>query len=110
MAAISSAIFWVIRGPAAWALEGADHIAATRGEGYLFVYSAQGRPFTVNMGKITGDRVKAWWYNPRNGSAQPFGTFDNRGTHEFQPPSQGFGSDWVLVLDDAAKPFRAPGA
>ncbi len=92
------------------ALEGADHISATRGDGYLFVYSAQGRPFSVNLGKISGDRVKAWWYNPRNGSAQEFDNFDNRGTHEFQPPSQGFGSDWVLVLDDAGKPFRAPGA
>jgi hypothetical protein len=92
------------------ALEGADHVAATRGDGYLFVYSAQGRPFRVNMGKISGDRVKAWWYNPRNGSAQAFDTFDNRGAEDFQPPSQGFGSDWVLVLDDAARAFPAPGA
>jgi hypothetical protein len=91
------------------ALEGADHIAATRGDGYLFVYSAQGRPFTVNLGKISGSRVKAWWYNPRNGAAQQFDAFDNRGTHDFQPPSQGFGSDWVLVLDDAGRPFGAPG-
>ncbi len=91
------------------ALEGADHIAATRGDGYLFVYSAQGRPFTVNLGKISGSRVKAWWYNPRNGAVQQFDAFDNRGTHDFQPPSQGFGSDWVLVLDDAGRPFGVPG-
>jgi hypothetical protein len=91
-------------------LEGADHVAATRGDGYLFVYSAQGRPFTVNMGKISGVRVKAWWYNPRNGAAQEFDSFDNRGTHDFETPSQGFGSDWILVLDDAGRPFRAPGA
>jgi Protein of unknown function (DUF4038)/Putative collagen-binding domain of a collagenase len=91
-------------------LEGADHIAATRGDGYLFVYSAQGRPFTVNLGKISGVRVKAWWFNPRNGAAREFDSFDNRGTHDFEPPSQGFGSDWVLVLDDAGKQFRAPGA
>jgi hypothetical protein len=92
------------------ALEGADHIGATRGDGYLFVYSAQGRPFTVNMGKISGERVKAWWYNPRTGTSAEAGEFDNQGTHEFQPPSQGFGSDWVLVLDDAAKKFGRPGA
>jgi hypothetical protein len=91
------------------ALEGADHIAATRGDGYLFVYSAQGRPFTVNMGKISGERVRAWWYNPRSGTSTESEPLDNRGTHEFQPPSQGFGSDWVLVLDDAGKNFRAPG-
>ena len=57
------------------ALEGADHIAATRGDGYLFVYSAQGRPFTVNMGKISGDRVKGWWYNPRSGISMEAGFF-----------------------------------
>lgn len=91
------------------ALEGADHVAATRGDGYLFVYSAQGRPFTVNMGKISGDRVKGWWYNPRTGTSMEIGPWDNRGSHDFEPPSQGFGSDWVLVLDDAGKNFRAPG-
>ena len=37
------------------ALEGADHIAATRGDGYAFVYDAQGRPFTLNLGKISGE-------------------------------------------------------
>ena len=92
------------------ALEGADHIAATRGDGYLFVYSAQGRPFTVNLGRISGERVKAWWYNPRTGNSAEAGEFDNRGTQEFQPPSQGFGSDWVLVLDDVTRKFGRPGA
>ena len=92
------------------AMEGADRISATRGDGYLFVYSAQGRPFTVNMGKISGERVNAWWYNPRTGTSAVSDPLDNRGTHEFTPPSQGFGSDWVLVLDDAGKNFKAPGA
>ena len=91
------------------ALVGADHISATRGDGYLFVYSAQGRPFTVNMGKISGDRVKGWWYSPRGGYSLDAGVLDNHGTHDFEPPSQGFGSDWVLVLDDAGKNFAAPG-
>jgi hypothetical protein len=92
------------------ALQGADHIAATRGDGYLFVYSAQGRKFTVNMGKISGSDVKAWWYNPRDGAAIEIGAYKNEGGREFVPPSEGFGSDWVLVLDDAARAFPAPGA
>lgn len=90
-------------------LDGADHISATRGDGYLFVYSAQGRKFTVRPGKISGERLKGWWYNPRSGSADVIGDFDNSQTHEFTPPSEGFGSDWVLVLDDASKSFTAPG-
>ncbi|MFN7996352.1 MAG: glycoside hydrolase family 140 protein [Bryobacteraceae bacterium] len=91
------------------ALQGADHITATRGDGYLFVYSAQGRKFTVRAGKISGDRLKAWWYNPRSGAARAIGEFDNVNDREFTPPSEGFGSDWVLVLDDVSKSFGEPG-
>jgi hypothetical protein len=90
-------------------LDGADHISATRGDGYLFVYSAQGRKFSVRPGKISGTRLKGWWYNPRSGSAEACGEFDNSETREFVPPSEGFGSDWILVLDDASRSFAAPG-
>jgi hypothetical protein len=92
------------------ALDGADRIAATRGDGYAFLYSAQGRKFTVNLGKISGDTVKPYWYNPRTGTSTPLDPVDNRGAREFAPPSEGFGSDWVLVLDDEARQFPAPGA
>lgn len=92
------------------ALSGADRIVGTRGDGYAFIYSAQGRKFTANLGKISGDRVKAWWFNPRTGTVQAGETFDNRGTREFTCPAEGFGSDWVLVLDDASRQFAAPGA
>jgi hypothetical protein len=90
-------------------LEGADHIAATRGDGYAFVYSPMGRRFTVNLGKLAGPKVKAWWYNPRTGAADEIGTWDNTGSREVTCPSEGFGSDWILVLDDAARKFPPPG-
>jgi hypothetical protein len=90
------------------ALEGADHITATRGDGYAFIYTAQGRPFTVNFGKISGDRLKCSWFNPRSGDSMDAGEFENKDTHEFTPPSEGFGSDWVLIMDDAAKGYKPP--
>ena len=62
------------------------------------------------MGRISGAAVKASWYNPRTGTSEAAGTFDNTGEREFVPPSEGFGSDWVLVLDDAARDFPPPGA
>jgi len=80
-------------------LTGADHIQATRGNGYAFVYSAQGRPFEVVMGKISGDSVAAQWFNPRSGDSLAIGRFANAGRQKFTPPSEGFGADWVLVLD-----------
>jgi len=91
-------------------LKGADYIAATRGDGYAFIYSAQGRTFTANLGKISGANVNAWWFNPRNGAAEKIGTFENKGTREFIPHVHGgLGTDNVLVLDDATKNFPAPG-
>jgi hypothetical protein len=95
------------------ALDGSQRVQATRGDGYVFVYSAEGRPFTVNLGKISGTRLMAHWYSPRNGAAFPIDNaqpMENKGTHEFKPPSIGFGSDWVLVLDDEARRFPPPGA
>ncbi len=92
------------------ALDDHERIQAARGDGYLFVYTGAGIKFTVNMGKISGSRVKAYWYNPRNGASEEIGLFDNTGTREFTPQYEGFGSDWVLVLDDASKNFAPPGS
>jgi len=87
----------------------AEHIQATRGRDYLFAYSAMGMPVTLSLGKISGEKLTAHWFNPRDGKATAFGTFDNRGVQTFAPPSQGQGQDWVLVLDDDAKKFGVPG-
>ena len=74
------------------------------------VYVPAGRKFSVHMDKITGARVKAFWFNPRDGRAAAIGEFPNTGTKEFTPPDYGEALDWVLVLDDATKNFLAPGA
>lgn len=62
------------------------------------------------MGKITGPRVVAWWFSPRTGEATAAGEFSNEGERAFMSPTPGEALDWVLVLDDAAKKFPAPGA
>jgi hypothetical protein len=67
-----------------------------------------GRKFTIQMDKLPGSRVKAWWYNPRTGDVTDAGEFENKGTHEFTCPAEGFGADWVLGLDDASKSFPKP--
>jgi hypothetical protein len=90
------------------ALGANDRIQATRGKEYLFVYSSQGKPIAMNMGKISGQQLKAYWYNPRNGEAKEIGTFDNKGQQKFTAPSSGYGVDWVLVLDDASKNYSSP--
>ena len=77
---------------------------------YAMVYVPVGRKFKVRMDKITGPAVKAWWFNPRDGKATAIGEFENKGEREFTPPDLGEQLDWVLVLDDAAKKYRPPGA
>ena len=84
---------------------------ATRDEAgtYAMVYVPTGRAFTVRMDIIKGNKVVAWWFNPRNGRAEKIGVFSNKGTHTFIPPTPGENLDWVLVLDDAGAKYNAPG-
>lgn len=90
---------------------GRYRFVATRDEAgtYAMVYAPIGRKFSVRMDKISGAQVKAWWFNPRDGSAREAGTFENKGVREFTPPDYGEMMDWVLVLDDASKDYPPPG-
>ncbi|MGI8633847.1 MAG: putative collagen-binding domain-containing protein, partial [Segetibacter sp.] len=85
-----------------------DRIQATRGKDYLFVYSTQGKPITVNMGKIEGKEVISFWYNPKNGETKDGSRLPNTGQQTFTPPTTGYGNDWVLVIDDATKAYTKP--
>ncbi|WP_027302807.1 glycoside hydrolase family 140 protein [Rudanella lutea] len=86
----------------------ADRIQATRGNDYAFVYTAAGRPFTVQAGKLSGGEWVANWYDPRKGETKPAGTFANKGPQKFTPPSSGYGQDWVLILDEASRKYPMP--
>ena len=90
---------------------GRYRFAATRDSlgSYAMVYIPVGRPFKVHMDKIAGAKVKAWWFNPRNGEATAVGEFSNSGEREFISTDRGEAIDWVLVLDDAAKNYTPPG-
>jgi hypothetical protein len=90
------------------ALQPAERVQATRGNDYLFVYTASGKPFSVNAGKISGNQLEAFWYDPRNGKVKDAGKFDNKTTMKFTPPTSGYGQDWVLVVDDSAKGYGKP--
>ncbi len=76
---------------------------------YAMIYAPVGRAFKVHMDKLSGPKVKAWWFNPRTGAATEAGEFPNTGEREFVPPDRGELTDWVLVLDDAAKAYPPPG-
>jgi hypothetical protein len=77
-----------------------DYLAATRGNNWAMIYTYNGRNLGIAMGIIASAKVKAAWYNPRNGSWTEIGIYENTGTVEFDPPGEkSDGNDWVLVLD-----------
>lgn len=86
-----------------------DHVRATRGGdgSYAFLYLPSGKPVTVDLSRLRGDRFQAHWYNPRNGSSHAIDPFDRADTRRFTPPEPGI--DWVLVIDDAATHAPPPG-
>ena len=89
-----------------------ERVEAMRGAdgSYAFVYLPNGRTnVTINIGKLSGANLMAWWYDPRTGEANPLDSFAKTDTREFTTPSGESGNDWVLVLDDIAKKFPKPG-
>lgn len=90
---------------------GRARFAATRDiDGtYAFVYAPVGRAFTVDTSRLSGKHLRASWFNPRDGSVSPAGEIANTGRAAFTPPTPGEALDWILVLDDAARAYPAPG-
>ena len=91
--------------------EGRYKFVATRdlNGSYAMIYVPVSRRFSVRLERISGEKVRAWWFNPRDGKATSAGEFPNSGAREFLPPNPDDDLDWVLVLDDASKNFPAPG-
>jgi hypothetical protein len=94
-----------------------DRIQACRASdgSYALIYTATGANLKIRVvdnlyQKVTGKTIKAWWYDPRQGTSRAIGELPKKGAFmDFTPPSSGRGNDWVLVIDDASKNFPAPG-
>jgi len=84
-----------------------NHIQCIRGEGYVFVYLPANSGVSLNCSKLNAANIIAWWYNPRTGEAEKIGEFKGSESNYFQVPVSG--TDWVLVLDDAANNYPPPG-
>jgi hypothetical protein len=91
--------------------EGRYRFVATRDEAgtYAMIYVPVGRKFYVQTSVLKAKKIKGWWYNPRTGVAKSIGIFDNKDKKLFKSPTPGEDLDWVLVLDDLAKDYPAPG-
>ncbi len=87
-----------------------EHIEAFRAgdNSYAMIYLPIGKKITINTSGLP-QKLVAWWFNPKDGTAKRFAEAENKKRMEFTPPVTGIGNDWVLVLDDAARGYEAPG-
>ena len=61
-----------------------------------------------DLSTFAGDEFSVYWFDPRTGAARAEGVVHKHKATNFTPPDGGL--DWVLVLDDAACGFPAPGS
>ena len=86
-----------------------DGIKGAADASYLFVYIGTPREVLIDTGKIAGDTIRGWWFNPRTGEVTEIGVFPKLAEQAFRPPADGMDLDWLLVLDDASCGYPAPG-
>ena len=79
--------------------------ARTADGAFAVVYLPTPRPVTVDLTKLSGGKLKAVWFNPRDGKSSAIDLPAAAGRHRFTPPSAGADDDWVFVAHDAAKAF-----
>ncbi|MGV3613736.1 MAG: glycoside hydrolase family 140 protein [Fimbriimonas sp.] len=90
---------------------GERHVQATRGDdgGYAFVYFPGPGAVDLDLSRMTGETLRASWYDPRTGEVVASEAFARTPHATFTPPSTDEAPDWVLVLDDEARGYGVPG-
>lgn len=80
--------------------ENESHIlsAITVDKQIIVAYTPTGNPIRIDCSKIESAIVKALWYNPRSGKVKQIGDFDTMEPHEYKPWTDGWGSDFLLIL------------
>lgn len=87
----------------------ANYIPVIRGKSFALIYIPSGGKPEIRLGKISGQKIKASWFDPRTGETTAIGEFINQGTRNFDVPGMskeltwlrsGRGCDWVLVLQE----------
>jgi hypothetical protein len=91
------------RGP--FATNDATVTALASDGSFTISYLPTNRALTVDLSRLSGQRVNAMWFNPRTSAGVSIGQFTDKRRQVFTPPDEG---DWVLVLDDAARQFPTP--
>ncbi len=85
---------------------------------FAWIYFTSGGTDHVDLTRLQGSTVHAWWFNPRDGKCyhtdgslltRPFALFNDKSKVLFTTPTIGEENDWILVLDNAEMSFAVPG-
>ncbi len=91
--------------------ENSDYVIATRDDKgtYAMIYFPTGKTTDLDLRSLSGSKLKSWWFDPRTGNAYRWEDLKKSAITKIQPPTNGKGNDWVLVIDAAENNFKAPG-
>lgn len=91
-------------------IEGAAYqvSALSTDSSYALIYTPYGKRISVDLNRITGNTIKAWWFNPRDGRYIFIKDISDKKREDFTPHASGRGSDWVLVLENKERNYKMP--
>ncbi|MCB0686189.1 MAG: glycoside hydrolase family 140 protein, partial [Saprospiraceae bacterium] len=72
--------------------------AISQSQDLIIAYVPSGKSIQVDLSRIQGSQVLAYWFNPRDGGKQIIGSYKTSENPTFEPWSKGWGSDFVLVV------------
>ncbi len=75
---------------------------------YAFIYIPDDRQVTINTLSIAASEIRAWWFDPSDGTSNEIGVFSNESPLRFKTPQRSSGTDWVLVLDAVSSNYPKP--
>jgi hypothetical protein len=83
--------------------EKGEYICVTRDQtsSYIMIYIPFGKKIVVNTAEIKSDNLNLHWFDPKKGKVVKSWKSPNQKRMAFETPTQGFGNDWVLIIDNA---------
>jgi hypothetical protein len=82
-----------------------ERAIATRGNDYILIYNYTNHILEIDLTKISGNKKKSWWYNPRNGEVEYIGESENKKQTFIHDSGYRAGNDWVLIVTDATSNY-----
>lgn len=75
---------------------------------FLLAYTPFGRTLQLDLTQLNTNKLQAWWFNPRDGTAFKINEPDNSSITGFKPYVQHPETDWILIVMDKNKNWTAP--